>query len=133
MLGRLKSLQTLDGASVGPDEVAQAVRQAVSSHLAMATLLSHAHTEEVPPHSLTLLPSAHVMQQMGKPRPLQLSNHGNDWCSKVTAVCLQGLGLRKVSCLEQLPQLKWLSLASNALSSLEVRGEGGREGGGACL
>ena len=39
---------------------------------------------------------------------------------QVTTVCLDNLGLRKIAHLDQFPNLRWLSLASNALNSLEV-------------
>ena len=38
----------------------------------------------------------------------------------MTSVVLCGLGLSKLSCLDQLPSLKWLSLSDNNLSSFEV-------------
>lgn len=39
---------------------------------------------------------------------------------QVTSVALCNAGLSKLSCLDQLPNLQWLSLSDNALSSLEV-------------
>ncbi len=39
---------------------------------------------------------------------------------QVSAVCLSDLGLCKLAHLDQLPSLRWLSLANNALASLEV-------------
>ena len=41
-------------------------------------------------------------------------------CAQVSAVCLSDLGLCKLAHLDQLPNLRWLSLANNALASLEV-------------
>ena len=39
---------------------------------------------------------------------------------QVTSVSVCNLGLRKLSCLDHLPNLRWLSLAGNALSNIEV-------------
>lgn len=41
--------------------------------------------------------------------------------TQVTSVSVCGVGLRRLSCLDHLPHLRWLSLADNALTSIEVR------------
>jgi hypothetical protein len=55
------------------------------------------------------------------PTSHQLKNSGTQLITlQVTTVCLENLGLRKLAHLDLLPNLRWLSLANNALTSLEV-------------
>ena len=43
-----------------------------------------------------------------------------DWTSQVTAVDLTGQHVQRLSCLDQLPNLKWLCLQDNALTTADV-------------
>lgn len=58
VLGRLKSLRRLNGTPVTPEESALALRQIVTAHLSLSTLLPHSHTNPRPPLSLSLDPIA---------------------------------------------------------------------------
>ncbi|KAL5493183.1 hypothetical protein EMCRGX_G014321 [Ephydatia muelleri] len=119
VLGRLKTLKELDGDRVEPGDAANALRQFVSSHLSITTILSHAHTDATPPPSLSLLPTASFLNKESRHRPIQLNSPTNDWCSLVTSVCLCGMGIRHLSAFQHLPNLKWASFADNALVSIE--------------
>ena len=54
-------------------------------------------------------------------RPIQLNSLStNDWTSTVTTVDLSDLQLHKLSYIDQLPNLKWLCLQNNSLTTTEV-------------
>lgn len=120
-LGRLQSLTKLDGVEVTTEEAAGASRVMTTSHISLNTLLHKASVSTDPSPSLSILPLAEQLDLLRKrgivnpPSP----QSATDWASKVTSVVLCGLGLSKLSCLDQLPSLKWLSLSDNNLSSFE--------------
>lgn len=53
-------------------------------------------------------------------RPVQLQSSTLDWTSQVTAIDLTGQHIQRLSCLDQLPNLKWLCLQDNALTTADV-------------
>ena len=53
-------------------------------------------------------------------KPAQLLSSPNDWMAQVTTLDLTGLHIHKLSCLEQMINLRWLCLKDNALIGIEV-------------
>ncbi|KAL5493189.1 hypothetical protein EMCRGX_G014328 [Ephydatia muelleri] len=95
-------LKELDGDRVEPGDGTNALRQFVSSHLSITTILSHAHTDATPPPSLFLLPTASFFNKESRLPASAL------WNGNQTPFALQ-----------HLPNLKWTLFADNALVSME--------------
>lgn len=118
VVGRIKTLRTVDGCIVTEEESSEATTNVVSSHLSLSTLTSHAYTNGSPLPSLSLVPIAQNCCNFLLDQNIA-SSLATEWCDKVTTVNLDGLGLRKLAHLDQLANLRWLSLSNNALTSLE--------------
>ncbi len=130
-LGYLKTLRVFNGAPVSEEETRGALRQVVNSHLSLSTLISHAHTHTHTPHTLTLRPLSQILHTDTQHRASQVDNWTHTVratdvvtvahaLSQVTSVCLDGLGLQRLTTLEEVPGLRWCSLANNDLTSIEV-------------
>lgn len=76
VVGRIRTLHIVDGHTVTQNEASEAIRNVVSSHLTLATLLNHAHANTTPLPSLSVLPIARVLA-------VQHPTPHTDWCSKV--------------------------------------------------
>lgn len=87
VVGRIRTLHTVDGQAVTQEEASEAIRSVVSSHLTMAALLNHAHIDVTPLPSLSMMPIAQAFaeqQPRPVPRPVNInSSPSSDWCDKV--------------------------------------------------
>lgn len=84
-VGRIRTLQTVDGCAVTPEEVSIATKKVMASHLTMAMVWSHAHADVAPLPSLSVAPIAQTFceHQHG----LQITNPSpspTEWCVKVS-------------------------------------------------
>lgn len=82
-MGRIKTLQTLDGQAVTHEEATNAAKNVVSSHLTMATLLGHVHTDVKPQPSLSVAPVAQTIHQYRSSFPLHISTASGTDFNKV--------------------------------------------------
>lgn len=82
IVGRIRTIQTLDGQTVTPEEASEAIRCVVSSHLTMATLLNHTHANITPLPSLSMMPVA----QTPTNQLLHLGTPSTECYDKVCAV-----------------------------------------------
>ena len=85
VLGRMKTLTTLDDSAVSQEEISEAVKNVVSSHLTLATLLSCAHANDAPLPSLSVVPIAQTCT-LNTPHHTP-SALGTEWYDKV-CVCV---------------------------------------------
>ena len=86
VLGRIRSLQTVDSQAVTEEEASRAVRNVVASHLTLSTLLSHAYTDVSPLPSLSVSPIAQTLHSH-HPRPCSLhftTAPSTEWYHKVS-------------------------------------------------
>lgn len=83
-VGRIRTLHTMDGQVVSQEEASEAIRNVLSSHLSLATLLEHARVEVTPLPSLSVVPIAQALAQQ-RPCSPQPTTPGTDWCKKVAA------------------------------------------------
>eukprot|EP00731_Ephydatia_muelleri_P010998 Em0005g1584a len=111
-------LKELDGDRVEPGDGTNALRQFVSSHLSITTILSHAHTDATPPPSLFLLPTASFFNKESRHHPIQLIHLPMIGVLLLPASALWN-GNQTPFALQHLPNLKWASFADNALVSME--------------
>lgn len=79
--GRIRTLHTVDGHVVTQEEASRAIRNVVSSHLTLATLLSHSHINVTPPPSLSVVPIAQTFA--GQESPNHITAPNTDWYDKV--------------------------------------------------
>ncbi|XP_065844626.1 leucine-rich repeat-containing protein 9-like isoform X3 [Oscarella lobularis] len=120
VLGRLKQLKVFDGIPVSDDELAVAVRALVTSRLSVAMLMSKGRMNGEEPRSLALESIADVWSRVSRLKLQKLSNEDDAtlW-SKVTVLNLSGQGLTKMSNLEKLENLRWVSFACNSITKIE--------------
>ena len=139
ILGQLRSLTRLNGHQVTSEEASCAVKLVSTSHLSLTDLLKRGVTAMESTRSLSLLPIAEQLHQ-SKNFELHITMTTSEWASKVrchvilfisviflfflffqvTSLSLCSLGLCRLPSLDQLSNLKWLSLSDNSLSSLQV-------------
>ncbi|XP_071832914.1 leucine-rich repeat-containing protein 9-like isoform X2 [Apostichopus japonicus] len=118
-IGRLKSLSLLDNKPVTESESTAALRMAAGSRISQVSLLAHSRTDLVRPRSLSLLTCAQLLSQMSRNKPDRINENDSEWYLKVTALNLDGQHISKLSNLERLINLKWLSLSDNDLTKIE--------------
>ncbi|XP_078452476.1 leucine-rich repeat-containing protein 9 [Lampetra planeri] len=118
-VGQLRSLASLDGVPITEEEVAAALRQAASSHISQALLLAHACTEAARPRCLSLLPTAQLLEGRRMGRVERTGDLQPTWYSQVTSLCLDGLGLTRLTGLERMESLRWASFCHNELCRLD--------------
>ncbi|PIK59195.1 hypothetical protein BSL78_03892 [Apostichopus japonicus] len=92
---------------------------AAGSRISQVSLLAHSRTDLVRPRSLSLLTCAQLLSQMSRNKPDRINENDSEWYLKVTALNLDGQHISKLSNLERLINLKWLSLSDNDLTKIE--------------
>ena len=80
----MKTLQTVDGYAVTQEDISFAMKNVVSSHLTLSTLLGHAYTEVKPLPTLSVAPIASTFHQSRPPCSLLMNSiSGTEWLNKV--------------------------------------------------
>ncbi|CAH1791753.1 unnamed protein product [Owenia fusiformis] len=118
-IGRLKSLQMLDGTPVIESENTAALRMAAGSRISQVSLLAQSRTDQSRPRSLSLNSYAQVLAQTSRHKPDRVGEQDNLWYSKVTTLNLDGQHISKLSNLERLENLKWASFNDNDITKIE--------------
>ncbi|KAJ8046058.1 Leucine-rich repeat-containing protein 9 [Holothuria leucospilota] len=118
-IGRLKSLTLLNNQPVTESESTAALRMAAGSRVSQVSLLAHSRTDTARPRSLSLLTCAQLLTQMSRNKPDRMSESDSEWYLKVTALNLDGQHISKLSNLERLINLRWLSVSDNDLTKIE--------------
>lgn len=83
IVGRLKSLTTLDGQPVTEIEATGALRMAAGSRVSQISLLSHSRTDDQRPRSLSLNSTAQIITQNSRAKPEKIGDHDTQWYQKV--------------------------------------------------
>ncbi|XP_074662952.1 leucine-rich repeat-containing protein 9-like [Tubulanus polymorphus] len=119
VIGRLKTLKTLNGEDVTENESTAAFRMAAGSRISQVLLLSHSRLDTSRPRTLSLQPYAQVLAQTSHLKPDRLSEQDGIWYSKVTALHLDNQHISKLSNLDRLENLRWASFNNNDITKLE--------------
>ncbi|XP_069063527.1 leucine-rich repeat-containing protein 9 [Pleurodeles waltl] len=118
VIGRLRTLISLDGVPITESEAAVALRLTSGSRITQGLLLLHSRTDQARPRCLTLLPAAQILTQVSKNKP-DISDFNNSWFAKITTLNLDGQNLYKLSNLDKLENLRWASFSNNFLTKIE--------------
>eukprot|EP00794_Sanderia_malayensis_P011828 gene11828-13054_t len=118
-IGRLRNLTRMDNEEVTEEETAMAVRMAACSRIAYITILAHSRTDVVKPRTLSLDSTASVLMQMSKNKPVKLFEDDKKWFYKVTCLQLDNQHLSKISNLEHLENLRFVSFNHNDITKIE--------------
>lgn len=84
VIGRLKSLTLLDGSAVTEHEATAALRVAAGSRICQLSLLTHARVDSHKPRSLSLMPTAEILEKQSHHRPEKLGETDTHWYQKVS-------------------------------------------------
>lgn len=83
-MGRIRTLQTVDGVAITQEEASMAMKRVVSSHLTMTTLLEHAYSNVTPLPSLSVQSVAQTLHNHQISSMLHInSTSGTEWHNKV--------------------------------------------------
>ncbi|XP_005098353.1 leucine-rich repeat-containing protein 9 [Aplysia californica] len=118
-IGRLKNLQMLDGKRVEEEEAALAFRCAAGSRISQLSLLTHSRTDSTVPRSLSLGTCAHIISTVSRHKPMKSSENDASWYSQVTTLNLDNQHITKLSNLDRLESLQWVSFNNNDLTRIE--------------
>ncbi|XP_052769048.1 leucine-rich repeat-containing protein 9-like isoform X3 [Mya arenaria] len=119
IIGRLKLLNLLNGATVTESESSAALRIAAGSRISQVSLLTFSRTDQSRPRSLSLLSTAQVLCTTSRHKPEKLSDHDTHWYSKITSLNLDNQHITKLSNLEKLEHLKYASFNNNDITKIE--------------
>ncbi|XP_056023048.1 leucine-rich repeat-containing protein 9-like isoform X3 [Ostrea edulis] len=119
VIGRLKSLTLLDGSAVTEHEATAALRVAAGSRICQLSLLTHARVDSHKPRSLSLMPTAEILEKQSHHRPEKLGETDTHWYQKVTSLFLNSQHITKLSGLERLENLKYASFNGNDITKIE--------------
>lgn len=119
VIGRLKSLTLLDGSGVTELEATAALRVAAGSRICQLSLLTHARVDSHKPRSLSLMPTAEILEKQSHHRPEKISDSDTHWYLKVTSLFLDNQHITKLSGLERLENLKYASFNKNDITKME--------------
>ncbi|ESO85654.1 hypothetical protein LOTGIDRAFT_155146 [Lottia gigantea] len=119
VIGRLKSLTQLNGKMVGEDEATSALRVAAGSRISQLALSSHSRTDQHIPRSLKLCNGPQLIFTLSRLKPDKSSDHDSTWLSKLTTIVLEGQHITKLSNLEKVENLRWVSFNNNDLTKVE--------------
>lgn len=119
IIGRLKSLTVLNGASVLEGESSAALRVAAGSRISQVSLLTHSRTDHHKPRTLSLLSTAQVLAATSRHKPEKVGDHDTHWYSKITSLNLDSQHITKLSNLEKLEHLKYASFNNNDITKIE--------------
>ncbi|XP_056401266.1 leucine-rich repeat-containing protein 9 isoform X2 [Hyla sarda] len=118
-IGRLKSLTHLDGALVTGEEVSESSKFPAGARITQALLKITARTDSIRPRCLSLLPSAQIISQISKNSLDPYAEFNNSWYHMITTLNLDGQNLSRITNLEKLENLRWVSFSHNHLSRIE--------------
>ncbi|XP_022332451.2 leucine-rich repeat-containing protein 9-like isoform X3 [Crassostrea virginica] len=119
IIGRLKSLTLLDGTGVTELEATAALRVAAGSRICQLSLLTHARVDLCKPRSLSLMPTAEILEKQSHNRPEKLNDTDTHWYLKVTSLFLDNQHITKLSGLERLENLRYASFNGNDITKIE--------------
>ncbi|XP_066464313.1 leucine-rich repeat-containing protein 9 [Eleutherodactylus coqui] len=119
VIGRLKSLTRLDGLLVTKEEVSESSKFSTGVRITQALLQISARTDHIRPRCLSLLPSAQIISQISKNCLDPYAEFNNSWYHMITSVNLVGQNLSRITNLEKLENLRWVSFSNNHLSRIE--------------
>ncbi|XP_062619612.1 leucine-rich repeat-containing protein 9-like isoform X3 [Saccostrea cucullata] len=119
VIGRLKSLTLLDGSAVTEHEATAALRVAAGSRICQLSLLTHARVDSHRPRSLSLMPTAEILEKQSHHRPEKISETDTLWYQKVTSLYLDNQHITKLSGLERLENLRYASFNNNDITKIE--------------
>jgi hypothetical protein len=83
-IGRLRTLQVLDGQFITEQEHALALRQAAASRITSFTILAHSRTDDERLRSLSLASTATVLWKYSKNKPMVLDEDDTNWMKNVS-------------------------------------------------
>jgi len=118
-IGRLRNLVTMDSKVVTEEETTLAIRMAACSRIAYVTILAHSRTDEAKPRTLSLESTTSVLMRVSKHKPVKLFEDDKKWFFKVTCLQLDNQHLSKISNLDNLENLKFVSFNNNDLTKIE--------------
>ncbi|XP_019851716.1 PREDICTED: leucine-rich repeat-containing protein 9-like [Amphimedon queenslandica] len=116
IIGTLRTLQTLNGETITDQEKASVLKQFVSSHVSLSSLLPHCQTDIDISPSLMLCTIAEQIISKSKLCPEQSTP---EWANQITALDLTDMHVHQISCLDQLVNLKWACFRGNALTDIQ--------------
>nr|CAB3263538.1 leucine-rich repeat-containing protein 9-like [Phallusia mammillata] len=116
VIGRLKSLTSLNSTSVTETDAAAALRLVSGTRITQASLSTHSRTDTDVPNTLSLSSQAQILSHMSKNKP---DIKDSLWMTRVTSLNLDGQFIGKLSGLEKLENLKWASFNRNCITKLD--------------
>ncbi|XP_077863786.1 leucine-rich repeat-containing protein 9-like [Saccoglossus kowalevskii] len=118
-IGRLKSLTKLNGVSITESEATAALRMAAGSRISQVSLLAHSRTDRVKPRSLSLASCAQVLWSTSRHKPDRVSETDSQWYLQVTTLNLDSQHISKISNLDRLENLRFVSFNDNDITKIE--------------
>ena len=120
IIGRLKYLQTLDDVEISDAERTAAAVAAASARVSPVALVNNGRTDTHRPRSLSLAPYAEILYLNSKKKPERISESPDtSWLGKITCLYLDSQHLSKISNLERLENLKYVTMRNNDITKIE--------------